>query len=322
MIIITGAAGFIASCLAHKLLREDPACKLLLVDKFSNEQKNKNLPDDPRCQKIERSELFDFLDLRQPDISQVYHLGARTDTAETNISLFKKLNIDYSKDIWAYCALEEIPLVYASSAATYGDGTLGFDDNHDIVADLKPLNPYGDSKQIFDQWVLEQDFSPPSWYGVKFFNVFGPNEFHKGRMASVVFHAFNQIQKTGKMKLFRSHRDDVQDGMQSRDFIYVDDVLNCCSFLMNGQANSGLYNVGTGKARNFNDLVLAVFSAMDKKPDIEFIDTPEDIRATYQYFTEANMSKMKTAGFKEDFTSLEQGVENYVQNHLATAKHY
>ncbi|MCL4153340.1 UNVERIFIED_CONTAM: hypothetical protein GTU68_042787, partial [Idotea baltica] len=207
MIIITGAAGFIASCLAHNLLRGDPEIHLLLVDKFTFEEKNKNLPTDDRCTRISRAKLFDYLEEKEPSIDCIYHLGARTDTAEQNIDLFQKLNIEYSKNIWSYCALNEIPLVYASSAATYGDGSLGFDDNHEIVSQLKPLNPYGDSKQIFDKWVLEQFLEPPSWYGVKFFNVFGPNEFHKGRMASVIFHAYKQIEKTGKMKLFRSHRD-------------------------------------------------------------------------------------------------------------------
>lgn len=322
MVIITGAAGFIASCLAHRLLRQDPEVKLLLVDKFTFESKNKNLPDDPRCQLMERSELFDYLDRKEPEISQVYHLGARTDTAEQNVSILKKLNVEFSKDIWSYCALFEIPLVYASSAATYGDGSLGFEDNHEVVSQLKPLNPYGESKQAFDQWVLDQPFTPPSWYGVKFFNVYGPNEFHKGRMASVIFHAFNQIQKTGKMKLFRSHREDVEDGMQSRDFIFIDDVLQCCQFLMTENVNSGLYNIGTGQARSFKDLVLAVFAALDIEPNIEFIDTPEDIRETYQYFTEANMDKLKAAGYSQKFTSLENGVEHYVKNHLAQGKYY
>jgi len=322
MIIITGAAGFIASCLAQKLLREDKDVSLLLVDNFEIEKKKKNFPDSDRCIRIDRNQLFEYLDTKNPEVSQVYHLGARTDTAELNTSLFRKLNVEYSKDMWSYCALEEIPLVYASSAATYGDGTKGFVDSHDIVSELKPLNPYGDSKQDFDKWVLEQALEPPSWYGVKFFNVFGPNEYHKGRMASVVFHAFNQIQKTGMMKLFRSHREDVKDGMQSRDFIYIEDVLDCCLFLMNEKVDSGLYNIGSGKARSFKDLVEAVFSALDKKAEIEFIDTPEDIRDTYQYFTEADMEKLKAAGYKKEFTSLESGVEKYVKEYLVNSKYY
>ena len=322
MIIITGAAGFIASCLAQKLLREDKEVSLLLVDNFEIEKKKNNIPISDRCTKIDRTKLFEYLDTKTPEVTQVYHLGARTDTAEQNTSLFQKLNVNYSKDIWSYCALEEIPLVYASSAATYGDGTKGFVDSHDIVSELKPLNPYGDSKQEFDKWVLEQALEPPSWYGVKFFNVFGPNEYHKGRMASVVFHAFNQIQKTGMMKLFRSHREDVEDGMQSRDFIYIEDVLNCCHFLMNEKVDSGLYNIGTGKARSFKDLVEAVFAALDKKSEIEFIDTPEDIRENYQYFTEADMEKMKAAGYKNEFTSLESGVAKYVNEYLLDSNYY
>lgn len=320
--MITGAAGFIASCLAHHLLRLDADVKLLLVDKFTFEEKNKNLPKDSRCLRIERDKLFEYLDEKEPDIKCVYHLGARTDTSEQNLELFKELNIQYSKDIWFYCALNEIPLVYASSAATYGDGTLGFDDNHALVSSLKPLNPYGDSKQIFDQWALEQILTPPSWYGVKFFNVFGPNEFHKGRMASVVFHAYKQIKETGKMKLFRSHRKDIEDGHQSRDFIYIEDVISCCKFLMEGKADHGLYNVGTGKARSFLDLVHAVFKALDVEPEIEFIDTPEDIRENYQYYTQAEMSKMIDAGFDQEFISLEEGVAQYVSKYLTQVKYY
>lgn len=322
MIIITGAAGFIASCLAQKILREDKEVSLLLVDNFEIEKKRNNVPKSDRCTLLNRKLLFDYLDEKVPEITQVYHLGARTDTAEQNFELFQQLNVNFSKDIWSYCALEDIPLVYASSAATYGDGKLGFDDSHDIVSKLKPLNPYGDSKQEFDSWVLEQALEPPSWYGVKFFNVFGPNEYHKGRMASVVFHAFNQINKTGKMKLFRSHREDVEDGMQSRDFIYIDDVLNCCHFLMNGSAESGLYNIGTGKARSFKDLVQAVFEALGKNSDIEYIDTPEDIRENYQYFTEANMDKLKAAGYKNEFVSLESGVNKYVKDYLLDTNYY
>ena len=322
MIIITGAAGFIASCLAHNLLREDSDIHLLLVDKFTSEEKNKNLPTDDRCTRISRDKLFEYLEEKEPEVQCVYHLGARTDTAEQNIELFQKLNIEYSKDIWSYCALMEIPLVYASSAATYGDGSKGFDDNHEVVPSLKPLNPYGDSKQIFDEWVLDQFMEPPRWYGLKFFNVFGPNEFHKGRMASVIFHAYKQIEETGKMKLFRSHREDVKDGFQSRDFIHIDDVISCSKFLMNSTAPSGLYNIGTGKARTFLDLVNAVFKSLDLKPDIEFIDTPEDIRETYQYFTQAEMQKIIDAGYDKKFMSLEEGVAQYVGEHLTKVKYY
>lgn len=322
MIIITGAAGFIASCLAHNILRADPDIKLLLVDKFTFEEKNKNLPTDERCTRVSRSKLFDYLEDNEPEVECVYHLGARTDTAEQNIDLFQKLNIEYSQSIWSYCALMEIPLVYASSAATYGDGSKGFHDSHEVVSSLKPLNPYGDSKQIFDKWVLEQFMEPPRWYGLKFFNVFGPNEYHKGRMASVIFHAYKQIEKTGKMKLFRSHRSDIKDGHQSRDFIHIEDVISCCKYLMNGTAENGLYNIGTGKARTFLDLVNAVFKSLDLKPNIEFIDTPEDIRDTYQYFTQAEMSKLIDAGYEQKFMSLEDGVNEYVNKHLTKVKYY
>jgi len=322
MIIITGAAGFIASCLAHNLLREDPEVRLMLVDKFTFEEKNKNLPTDERCVRISRDKFFDYLEDNELSVDCIYHLGARTDTAEQNVDLFNRLNIEYSQGIWSYCALNEIPLVYASSAATYGDGSKGFDDNHEMVSELKPLNPYGDSKQIFDLWVLDQFLEPPKWYGVKFFNVFGPNEFHKRRMASVIFHAYNQIKKTGKMKLFRSHRDDIENGHQSRDFIHVEDVISSCKFLMTQDAPNGLYNIGTGKARTFLDLVNAVFKSLDLEPNIEFIDTPEDIRDTYQYFTQAEMSKLIDAGYGKEFMSLEDGVAQYVSQHLITGKYY
>jgi ADP-L-glycero-D-manno-heptose 6-epimerase len=230
--------------------------------------------------------------------------------------------MDYSKKSWKRCAQQQIPLIYASSAATYGAGELGYDDNHDIVEKLQPLNAYGRSKNDFDKWVLKQTVQPPFWAGLKFFNVYGPNEYHKGRMASVIFHAFHQIKESGKVRLFRSHRPDFKDGEQLRDFVYVKDLTEVIWFLMNEKVSSGLYNLGTGKARTFIDLVKATFAALDKKPVIEFVDTPEDIREKYQYFTEANMSKLRNAGYFNTFTSLEDGVNDYVRNYLSQAKYY
>ena len=218
--------------------------------------------------------------------------------------------------MWDLCTENNIPLVYASSAATYGMGENGYDDNHDIVEKLKPLNPYGDSKNDFDKWVLKQDKTPPFWAGLKFFNVYGPNEFHKSRMASVIFHSFNQIIKTGGMKLFASHNPNYKDGEQLRDFVYVKDVVNVCLFLMEQKAENGLYNLGTGQARTFVDLTKATFKAMDKEPNISFIPTPEDIRDKYQYYTEANMTKLLKNGYDKPFYSLEEGVEDYVKNYL------
>jgi len=201
-------------------------------------------------------------------------------------------------------------------------GELGYNDNHEIIEKLKPLNPYGESKNEFDKWVLKQNKLPPHWAGMKFFNVYGPNEYHKGRMASVIIHAFKQINESGKAKLFKSHRPDFEDGKQLRDFVYVKDVTNVLFFLMENKKYSGIYNLGTGKARSFLDLAKATFTALNKKENIEFIDTPIDIRDKYQYFTEANMQKLKSIGYKKEFHSLEEGITNYVQNYLSGAKFY
>src|SRR5690606_6864446 len=230
-------------------------------------------------------------------------LGARTDTTEFDRELLKRLNTEYSKMIWEKCVRYQIPLVYASSAATYGGGELGYEDRTDIIPSLMPLNPYGESKNEFDKWVLGQSESPFFWAGLKFFNVYGPNEYHKGRMASVIFHSFNQIESSGRMKLFRSHRPDYKDGEQMRDFVYVMDVTSVCLFLMRHRKDSGIYNLGSGKARTFLDLTRAVFAAMNVKEDIEFVDTPADIRDKYQYFTEATMQKLKNIGYREEFHS-------------------
>jgi ADP-L-glycero-D-manno-heptose 6-epimerase len=232
------------------------------------------------------------------------------------------LNTDFTKIVWQKCAKYQIPLVYASSAATYGLGELGYDDDEKIIPKLKPLNPYGESKNEFDKWALVQEKAPFFWAGLKFFNVYGPNEYHKGRMASVVIHAFNQIQKTDGMKLFRSHNPAYNDGEQMRDFIYVKDVIETCIFLMQHRKNSGIYNLGSGQARSFLDLTRAVFSSMKKKEQISFIDTPKDIRDKYQYFTEANMAKLRSIGFSHTFDTLEDGVNDYVNNYLIPHKQY
>jgi ADP-L-glycero-D-manno-heptose 6-epimerase len=230
--------------------------------------------------------------------------------------------VEYSEKIWNYCTIQGIPLVYASSAATYGSGESGYSDNESDISVLKPLNPYGTSKHEFDKWVLHQQSHPPFWAGLKFFNVYGPNEYHKGRMASVIFHAVAQIESTGKMKLFRSHRQDFKDGEQLRDFIYVKDILKVCYWLMHEQPQPGIYNLGTGKARSFRDLVTATFNALNLPVNIEYIDMPEDLRNTYQYFTEAQMSKLSNAGYNDTFYSLEEGVDNYVRTYLSEKKYY
>ena len=315
MIVITGAAGFIGSCLARKL-NDEGYKNLVLADDFSRTDKARNWREKARIAAVRRDGLFPWLERMGEEVSFVFHLGARTDTTEQDTAVFDELNLHYSQRMWEYCAERAIPLVYASSAATYGGGEQGYDDAHELVEKLAPLNPYGRSKNDFDAWALQQSKAPPFWAGLKFFNVYGPNEYHKGRMASVVFHAFHQIRKTGSMKLFRSHRPDVADGHQSRDFIYVRDVVEVMWFLFCATAPSGLYNVGTGRARTFLDLTTATFRALQLEPKIEFIDTPVDIRDTYQYFTEARMDKLRQAGYDRPFQSLEEGIREYVQQYL------
>ena len=319
MIIITGAAGFIGSCMVRKL-NDQGHMNLLVVDDFSREDKNRNLLHKNYIARVHRDDLFPWIDRMHKSIEFIFHLGARTDTTEKDTAIFDRLNLHYSQEVWRRCAQYGIPLVYASSAATYGLGELGYDDRHDIVDRLRPLNPYGVSKNDFDIWALKQEKAPPFWAGLKFFNVYGPNEYHKGRMASVIFHTVRQIKATGGMKLFRSHRPDYADGAQSRDFIFVQDVLDIQYFLYKNRQHSGLYNVGTGKARTFLDLATNTFLAMGLAPNISFIDTPEDIRDTYQYFTEANMDKLRGIGYDQPFHSLEDGIREYVQQYLMEEK--
>ena len=320
-ILLTGAAGFIGSYLLGYLNKQGYN-KIIIVDDFTDEDKWFNLSNKKFITKVERDELFDWLRSADPKIEFVYHLGARTDTTEFDYSIHQKLNVEYSKSIWNYCTEKNIPLVYASSAATYGNGEFGYKDNHDIVGELKPLNPYGVSKNEFDKWALQQTSQPPFWAGLKFFNVYGPNEYHKDRMASMIFHGYNQIKKTGKVKLFKSHKPEFRDGEQLRDFIYVEDVANVCYWLIENRVESGLYNLGTGKARPFKDLVTAIFTSLNREPQIEFIDMPEDIRDKYQYFTEADMNKLKEAGYNEKFFSLENGVQDYVKKYLVRNEYY
>lgn len=319
MIVVTGAAGFIGSYLC-KVLNAKGFNNLILVDDFSKQEKIANHENLNSYQKIERSKFISWLNSTEETIDFIFHLGARTDTTEFKWEILEELNLTYSKAIWQLCASKNIPLVYASSAATYGNGEFGYDDNTEILDKLVPLNPYGDSKNEFDKWVIKQDIHPPFWAGLKFFNVYGPNEYHKGRMASVIFHAFNQIQEKGEMKLFRSHNPEYIDGGQLRDFIYVKDIASVCLFLMNEKPTSSIYNLGSGTARTFLDLAMATFTALNKSPNISFIDTPEDIRDKYQYFTEANMTKLIAAGYSSPFTTLESGVKDYVQNYLLNRK--
>jgi len=314
IILITGAAGFIASCMATFLNRHGYV-NLILVDDFTCERKTENFLHIKSLAIIERNDLESFLQ-EENKIALVLHFGARTDTTEMDYSVHEKLNVMPSKILWAYCTKHQIPLIYASSAATYGNGEFGYTDNHEGIEKLKPLNPYGISKNEFDKFVIQQDLTPPHWYGLKFFNVYGPNEYHKGRMASVILHAFQQIKEKGSLKLFRSHHPDYSDGGQMRDFIYVKDVIAVTYWLMHQLPASGIYNLGTGKATTFLQLAEAIFSSMNVETKIKFIDTPLDIREKYQYFTEADMTKLKEAGYTKNFYSIEEGVSGYLKGYL------
>jgi len=321
MIIVTGAAGFIGSCLISRL-NSSNFNAIIAVDDFSNQEKNRNLEGKKILSRIHRNDFSAWLDNNNEEVEFIFHIGARTDTAEFDHDVLWELNTNYTKMLWKKCIDYQIPLVYASSAATYGMGEHGYDDDERGIPKLMPLNPYGESKNEFDKWAIVQEQKPFFWAGLKFFNVYGPNEYHKGRMASVIMHSFNQIRKTGGMKLFKSHNPVYKDGEQMRDFIYVMDVVEVCLFMMHHRKNSGIYNLGSGKARTFLDLTRAVFRSMDIPENISFIDTPADIRDKYQYFTEANMAKLQSIGFSHQMHSLEEGVRDYVQNYLVKQRYY
>ncbi len=315
MIVVTGAAGFIGSYLIGKLNQENFNA-IIAVDKFDDPTKFKNLEGLRIQERVDLEQFFPWLDQHYELVEFIFHMGAISDTTVFDTALLNTLNTQYSKDIWLRCVAYQIPLVYASSAATYGLGEIGYDDDETIIPKLKPLNPYGQSKADFDVWALQQKEKPLFWTGLKFFNVYGPNENHKGRGASVIWHTFNQVRKTGRMKLFRSHNPQYKDGEQMRDFVYVKDVADVCYFLMHHRKNSGIYNLGSGKARTFLDLTRAVFKAMNKPDNIEYIDTPVDICDKYQYFTEAKMEKLRNIGYSTPFHTLEEGATDYVQNYL------
>ena len=327
-IIVTGAAGFIGSVLVGYLNRlgyED----LVLVDNFDDADKRANWSEKKFTEIVEKEYLEKWLQTHGAKIDCIFHMGANSSTTEFDYEVHRKWNLEYTKMLWQYCSKSSVPLVYASSAATYGDGNLGYSDDHAIPFSLQPLNPYGVSKNEFDKWALQQpkDTAPPFWAGLKFFNVYGPNEHHKGRMASVVLHAYHQIKKNGEVKLFKSHRPDYKDGKQLRDFVYVVDLVKVMAWMMlryfDGQpVPDGLYNIGTGHARSFYDLAASTFKAMDVPADIQFIDMPVDIRDKYQYFTEAKMDKLRAAGYAGPFYSLEEGIEDYVKNYLLANNNY
>lgn len=320
MLVITGAAGFIGSALAA-YLNEQGHTDLVLVDDFSAPAKRPNWNRRQYRFAMDRTRLFDWLESYRGEVQAIFHLGARTDTTLQDEAVFHQLNLTYSQRLWTFAAQTGVPFFYASSAATYGNGSQGFSDEEDRLPFLEPLNPYARSKHAFDLWAVQQTQRPPRWAGFKFFNVFGPNEYHKGRMASVVWHGYQQIRQTGKMQLFRSHRPDYADGHQKRDFIYVKDVVKVLYHFWMDRLPSGLYNLGTGQARTFLDLAHALFAALGEPPVIEFIDTPASIRDSYQYFTQAEMTKLRRAGYGHPFTPLEEAVKDYVQTYLHPEPH-
>ena len=321
MIVVTGAAGFIGSYVVGKLNREGFK-DIVLVDKYDDPLKFQNYQTKEFAEMIDRDHFFDWLASNEKFVQMIIHMGARTDTVGQEPEIYQQLNLEYSQKIWKACIQYGLPLVYASSASTYGDGQFGFNDDHSIIPELRPLNLYAQSKHDFDRWALEQTKQPYFWAGLKFFNVFGPNEYHKNRMASVIFQAYNTILETNKMNLFRSHHPDFKDGEQARDFIYVEDVAKVILFFMNHRKDSGIYNVGTGVARTYLSLTKAVFNSMKVVENVGYMDTPEDLQGKYQYFTCANIQKIRSIGYTEPFYTLEDGIGDYVTGYLSSGKRY
>ncbi len=307
----------IAWHLNTKLGRDD----LVIVDHITHEAQWQNLVHRHYVEYLDRNQLFDFLEDNN-EVDAIIHMGAISATTERDFNKLVEANIHYSQDLWGWCTENKVPFFYASSAATYGDGSAGYDDAN--IDNLRPLNGYGYSKHFFDQWVLRQtpENSPPSWAGFKFFNVYGPNEYHKERMASVAFHTFNQFAETGTMKLFKGTKTGIKDGEQQRDFVYVKDCAAIVAHFFQHKSANGIYNIGTGQARSFKDLASNVMGNMGKTPHITYIDMPQDLQGKYQYFTEANMTKLRAAGYTAPFTGLEDGVKDYVQHYLMKADPY
>jgi ADP-L-glycero-D-manno-heptose 6-epimerase len=316
MILVTGANGFIGSAMVWEL-NQNGLPVLACVDTVPQEQRPELLAPRQFEKFLLKDQLWDFLNLPSTieRCTWIIHMGANSSTTETNAEHLWENNTFYTQRIFEWCTKHRKNLIYASSAATYGAGELGYDDFLDSEQ-LKPLNLYGESKVKFDRWAVRQPATPPHWYGLKFFNVYGPNEYHKGSMSSVAYKAFHQIQKTGELELFKSYRNEYRDGEQKRDFVYVKDVTYWMLELTQKKPKSGIYNMGFGVPRTWVDLGRAVFAASEKSERIKFIAMPENIRGQYQYFTEANMNRWLQAGMSAPRWSLEKGVTDYIQNYL------
>ena len=315
MIIVTGGAGFIGSCVV-RTLNDEGRDDIVIVDNIAETDKWMNMRNKRYIKYVHKSKFLEELPTYE-NVEAIIHMGAQSSTTERNFDYLWKNNFEYTKALWNYSAEKQISFIYASSAATYGDGNLGFSDRMDIDQ-LRPLNGYGYSKQLFDLWVKHQaQVFPRQHVGLKFFNVYGPNEYFKGSMASMVFHGFNQIMQDGEIRLFKSCNPNYEDGGQLRDFVYVKDICSVIIFLLKNQSISGLFNVGTGRAQSFRELAEATFRALGKEPNIRYIYMPEKLRGKYQYYTQADMTQLICMGYTRDFMDVETGVRDYVQNHLA-----
>jgi ADP-L-glycero-D-manno-heptose 6-epimerase len=326
MIILTGGGGMIGSMIAWHLNTQMNFDDFVIVDDLINEQQENNFNKRKFIEYIAKDDLEKYLNDKK-NVSAVIHMGAISATTESNFNRLLQSNIRFSQALWHWCAENKVPFIYASSAATYGNGSVGYGDNESELDKLSPLNAYGYSKHFFDRWVQlelsKNQPTPPQWCGLKFFNVYGPNEYHKGRMASVAFHAFNQFKETNQIKLFKSEHPSYADGMQVRDFIYVKDAVKIIIFFLNNNNFSGLYNAGTGNAETFKALAEAVLINTKGQPDdIKYIEMPNDLKGKYQYYTQATMNKINSIGFNDNFMNLKEGVTDYLENYLLTSDRY
>ena len=325
MIVVTGGAGFIGSNLVGHFAKKTD---VVVCDRFGSDERWRNIARHDVADVVTPEQLDDFLTANRADVRTILHMGAISSTTERDVDRILRNNFTLSRELWRRCSDEGWSYLYASSAATYGGGEAGFLDDEDpeALARLKPLNAYGWSKHLFDRWVVRTLAAggprPPQWAGLKFFNVYGPNEYHKESMKSVIAQIFPTAASGGTVKLFRSHHPDYEDGGQLRDFVYVDDCVEAIDWLKRNPKVCGLFNIGSGRARSFLDLARAVFAALDLEPKIGYIDTPVEIRDRYQYFTQAEMGKLREAGFSTNATELEDGVADYVRNYLATEDPY